>query len=140
MNVYSASRDNTCVSRGETVIPRNSCVSYNVSTSAPTSMLSLFPLLPFSPTNVNRFFPFSFSICHRTLRTRNDCETGEIVDPISSRQYYLALARSFEAAGIRTRASWPARLMAGSIPRNNEISSLSTGVTVVPVNSTDGPF
>lgn len=102
--------------------------------------LSLFPLLPFSPTNVNRFFPFSFSICHRTLRTRNDCETGEIVDPISSRQYYLALARSFEAAGIRTRASWPARLMAGSIPRNNEISSLSTGVTVVPVNSTDGPF
>lgn len=66
-------------------------------------------------------FP-SFSICHRTLRTRNDCETGEIVDPISSRQYYLALARSFEAAGIRT--SWPARLMAGSIPRNNEISTL----------------
>lgn len=106
LNVYSASRDNTCVSRGETVIPRNSCVSYDASTTVYRMVifllslflsLSLF-LLPFSPTNVNRFFPFVFNLSSRV--PRNDCETAEIVDPISSRQYYLALARSFEA-GIR---------------------------------------
>lgn len=64
----------------------------------PSLSLSSFFLLPFSSRRtLIDSFP-SFSICHHAY-PRNDCnEMGEIVDPISSRQYYLALARSFEAA------------------------------------------